>query len=115
MGFYRASQLLPDAAAPGIEARAADMRASAWDYRLELGRVSGGSGGWLSFPQPSRAQPAIRAALLQGKLLEIRGVLRRKSEIVRMIANSVRDLSDALAQPSARADALNSFRSRNFH
>ena len=66
MGFYSASQLLQDAAAHGVEARPVDVQSSGWDYRLEPS-ASGGGGGRLSFPQPTKAQPAIRIGLRQIK------------------------------------------------
>ena len=56
-----------------------------------------------------------RAALLQGRLLAIKGTVERDAEVVHVIAGHVEDLTDKLMGLSARPDAGTSFRSRNFH
>ena len=56
-----------------------------------------------------------RAALLQGRLLAIKGTVERDGDVVHVIAGDVEDWTDKLVGLSARPDAGASFRSRNFH
>ena len=60
-----------------------------------------------------------RAALLQGRLLAIKGVVEREESVIHVVAGEVRDLTERLAGLSerllTREDAMDSFVSRNFH
>jgi error-prone DNA polymerase len=55
-----------------------------------------------------------RAALLQGQLLRVAGVVERESEVIHVIAGQVEDCTDLLAKLQSQP-AAPSFRSRDFH
>ena len=64
----------------------------------------------------------FRAALLQSRLIAVKGVVEREGEVIHVLAGEVRDLSHKLAALSTAvkraadiASSENGFRSRNFH
>ena len=57
----------------------------------------------------------FRAALLQGRLLVIKGVVEREGEVIHVVAGHVRDLTHKLAGLSQRDTKDSAFASRNFH
>ena len=57
----------------------------------------------------------FRAALLQGRLLVIKGVVEREGEVIHVVAGHVRDLTHKLAGLSQRDTEESAFVSRNFH
>ena len=57
----------------------------------------------------------FRAALLQGRLLVIKGVVEREGEVIHVVAGHVRDLTHKLAGLSRRDTEDTAFASRNFH
>ena len=57
----------------------------------------------------------FRAALLQGRLLAIKGVVEREGEVIHVVAGHVRDLTHKLAGLSRRDTEDSAFASRNFH
>ena len=57
----------------------------------------------------------FRAALLQGRLLAIKGVVEREGEVIHVVAGDVRDLTHKLAGLSRRDAKDTAFASRNFH
>ena len=57
----------------------------------------------------------FRAALLQGRLLVIKGVVEREGEVIHVVAGHVRDLTRKLAGLSQRDTKDSAFASRNFH
>lgn len=56
----------------------------------------------------------FRAALLQGQLLRVAGVVERESEVIHVIAGQVDDCTELLAKLQSQP-AVSSFRSRDFH
>ena len=59
-----------------------------------------------------------RAALLQGQLLQIKGVVEREGEVIHVVAGHIRDcthLLDGLDDAEPRAGSTGPFRSRDFH
>ena len=65
----------------------------------------------------------FRTALLQGRLIAVKGVVEREGMVIHVIAGQVRDLSHKLTELSSHANASHAnadtpgeqFRSRNFH
>ena len=57
----------------------------------------------------------FRAALLQGRLLVIKGVVEREGEVIHVVAGHVRDLTHKLAGLSRSETEDSAFASRNFH
>ena len=56
----------------------------------------------------------FRAALLQGRLLVIKGVVEREGEVIHVVAGHVRDLTHKLAGLSRSETEDSAFASRNF-
>jgi error-prone DNA polymerase len=56
----------------------------------------------------------FRAALLQGQLLRVAGVVERESEVIHVIAGQVDDCTELLANLQSQP-GVSSFRSRDFH
>jgi error-prone DNA polymerase len=56
----------------------------------------------------------FRAALLQGQLLKIKGVVEREKEVIHVVAGHVADATELLAQLSAKHPSETPFRSRDF-
>jgi len=57
----------------------------------------------------------FRAALLQGRLLRIGGVVEREREVIHVVAGQIEDLSDLLGRLDASTPSSDPFRSRDFH
>ena len=65
----------------------------------------------------NRVLHAFRAALLQSRLIAVKGVVEREGEVIHVLAGEVRNLSHLLAGLSGDMVAADqtAFRSRNFH
>ena len=67
----------------------------------------------------NRVLTRFRAALLQSRLLLVKGVVQREGLVVHMVAGEARDLSHKLAalttESADAAPTMRAFRSRNFH
>ncbi|MDP6377303.1 MAG: error-prone DNA polymerase [Pseudomonadales bacterium] len=57
----------------------------------------------------------FRAALLQGRLLKIKGVMEREAEVIHVVAGQVTDATCLLGELASRKDIGAAFNSRDFH
>jgi error-prone DNA polymerase len=55
-----------------------------------------------------------RAALLQGQLLSIKGVVEREKQVIHVVAGQVQDLTELLSELIDSDTADTPFRSRDF-
>ena len=63
----------------------------------------------------NRVLERFRAALLQSRLMAVKGVVQREGVVIHVVAGEVCDLSHKLASLSAASEPARAFRSRNFH